>query len=709
MQRDRASRSTAFLLSLLAIIFHLLFLSDRFIGGTGVGENNDTFTPQLSGMHFSAQWPIIQFVFSILIAYAIFSWIVYYFVLLLRKIKIEKVGSIVLTIRIWIVTYLSIVIINSHQFPNSQFSISFFTPWTDWPALSATAYYLALAIMTILFLGFLFICIDKIRKSKILACTLFLFFLMLLGYKIYAFTHTQDSDALRAGYHNQKPNIIILMYCSFKARYIPQFPHFNDYATHSIWFSHVLSPTARSSPSTFAILSGLYPASSHFFENLNWRDSRIDYNRLITHAFTQSGYQTIFMTNISLFRRMDPALNWGFQNINATPTSIYALLLPKLNDFPLTNLLFNLEVTKKIFPYNYNNADDGVHYNPENFLFSFDQILSHQLQRKPVFLMLNDESLHYPYEMQTLAPNNFLERYNALFSVADKQFYGYLSLLSAHHLLDNAIVILTADHGETNEGDPQLPLIIQGIRTNSASNQALLRTKLLGSDIAIGHGGDAMDREQYHVPLIVHFYGNNFNTTSPQKIESLHSTVDIAPTLLSLFNIPMPPMDGTSLVPEMQGHPDMTMKPVFVSTGIIIGLPSTWKAVKQIAYHMKEHYHIEKTGAFGLKLPFAAKATKTFSNGIYWKDFSMVYFPRELLDRSEPTTPILFSVMNDKTFALQLFTESEMQAALGTPNVALLQKLTMTQGDFEYLYQQLMGYRLKVEASINPNVPPRGV
>ncbi|EKD77297.1 MAG: hypothetical protein ACD_42C00396G0012 [uncultured bacterium] len=706
MQDHRKAWVTCYLLSCIALVVHGLFLIDRYVGGIGLFEKDNVFNHQLLHMHFSAQWPLIQFFLVIIGTYFFFAWMIYYFVLLLRRWGVEKTGSIILSIRCWMITYLAVLILNSYLFPNSQFAFSFFSVFSEWPNLTRAAFYLSLLIMTSVWLGFLITATHKLMRHRILFFIVLFIIAAFFGYRLLIFHYDDNSNPARSDYENKKPNIIIIYYCSFKANFLSSYPNFKAFADHSIWFKNATSPVARSGPGLFAMLSGLYPATSHFFDNLNWKDRRIPYQNSIAYHLQQDGYQTIFIANSSTFRRIDKKLTWGFQDIITPPTHVYTLMLSKIDDVPLTNLLFELSLEKILFPSSYNNADDVAHYLPNNFLDEIDHVLTHRLERKPLFLMINDEIMHFPYLMARMPQLPEANKYNAIMGVADQQFKQYLQLLNEHHLLKNAIVILAADHGETEKTDPHVAPTVAKIRKQSAAHHALLRSKLIGGEIVIGHGGNAMDKEQFHVPVIFHFYGNNQNIPSPQKINTLISTVDIKPTLLQLLHLSNGDTDGESLIPLMSGK-KTEHKVVYATTSLGIALPGNPAELKTLARILKTFTDVGADGTPGYQLNFISQVKRRISVGAYWKNFRMIYWPAAEDQMTHQFTPALFCIMNGDNFTLYLMTETEMQPFLKNPDPAKLKALGMTAADVNYLYTHVMNYRKKILASANEPAPER--
>ena len=113
-----------------------------------------------------------------------------------------------------------------------------------------------------------------------------------------------------------------------------------------------------------------------------------------------------------------------------------------------------------------------------------------------------------------------IERYIAEIEVTDAGIGALIDGLEQRGLSGRTALVITADHGE-NMGE---------------------------HDLYFHHGG--LYRETVHVPLIVSLPGSG-----PVRLGSQVETVDIAPTVLELFDIERwQPMRGRSLIPTVQGH-----------------------------------------------------------------------------------------------------------------------------------------------------------
>lgn len=95
-------------------------------------------------------------------------------------------------------------------------------------------------------------------------------------------------------------------------------------------------------------------------------------------------------------------------------------------------------------------------------------------------------------------------------------------ILAERKLLDNTLLIITSDHGEA-----------------------------FGEHGYLGHREGLYD-EHVHIPLVMHFPGGQ---TPVGRVRALSETVDILPTVLDLFALPIPStVQGKSLLPLITGE-----------------------------------------------------------------------------------------------------------------------------------------------------------
>jgi arylsulfatase A-like enzyme len=164
------------------------------------------------------------------------------------------------------------------------------------------------------------------------------------------------------------------------------------------------------------------------------------------------------------------------------------------------------------------------YFNPSDELRSFksqDDIKNKSFKYLFDYLIL-------PEEMQ---PDVDLMKdyYDEFIRYCDKQFEDFINKLKARNMLDNTVIILSSDHGESFE---------HGYFT---------------------HGGSFLYEQVTHIPLVIKEPGQNHG----QVVDSLVEQIDIPATILDLVDIQVSSwMEGRSLVPLMHGK-RLSQRPAF--------------------------------------------------------------------------------------------------------------------------------------------------
>jgi arylsulfatase A-like enzyme len=110
---------------------------------------------------------------------------------------------------------------------------------------------------------------------------------------------------------------------------------------------------------------------------------------------------------------------------------------------------------------------------------------------------------------------------------ADRQIGFLVRALRSSGLLDHTILIFTSDHGE-----------------------ALYEHKLV-------EHWDVIYNEVIQVPLLIRIPG-----AQPRTVSQYASLIDLMPTIMELLNLPIPEVQGTSLVPAMFEGKDLDLTPL---------------------------------------------------------------------------------------------------------------------------------------------------
>jgi arylsulfatase A-like enzyme len=159
--------------------------------------------------------------------------------------------------------------------------------------------------------------------------------------------------------------------------------------------------------------------------------------------------------------------------------------------------------------------------------------------RERFFLFLHTYQVHFPYtppqqhnhfrrELKGKLPEDPFERqkiwsesgYAGEVIYADKEIGRLLRILEERSLLENTILIITADHGEE-----------------------------FGEHGEIGHA-ETLYAEVLNIPMSIHFPDR---VRAGSRIEAPVSLVDILPTVFELAGLPPQNSEGQSLVPLLEG------------------------------------------------------------------------------------------------------------------------------------------------------------
>jgi choline-sulfatase len=133
-------------------------------------------------------------------------------------------------------------------------------------------------------------------------------------------------------------------------------------------------------------------------------------------------------------------------------------------------------------------------------------------QSTPFFAWVHLYDTHRPYKLPSDYEGRYDNPYLEAIAFEDSQIARLIDHLDARRLLDNTLVVVTGDHGES-----------------------------LGD-----HGEDShgifIYQEALHVPLIVRGPG-----LLPRRVSAVTRLVDVMPTVLEMFGAPVPELDGVSL------------------------------------------------------------------------------------------------------------------------------------------------------------------
>jgi arylsulfatase A-like enzyme len=177
----------------------------------------------------------------------------------------------------------------------------------------------------------------------------------------------------------------------------------------------------------------------------------------------------------------------------------------------------------------------------------------------PRFIHTHLIDAHAPYTLGGTKGSPF-DRYLRELELVDRGLSRLLATIERRHLEARTFVILLADHGEA-----------------------------FGEHGANTHGTNLYD-EALHVPLMIHGPG-----IEPRKIEDLVSTMDVGPTILDLFGLPIPRyFMGQSLAGYMMGENPRLSRPVLAEARLMrtLVMPNGLKVIYDTRTKQVELYHL---------------------------------------------------------------------------------------------------------------------
>jgi arylsulfatase A-like enzyme len=303
---------------------------------------------------------------------------------------------------------------------------------------------------------------------------------------------------------NTKPNILLITVDSLRPDHLgaygyplPTSPHIDHIATEGTLFKNAISQGGWTSPALVSIFTSLYP-SAHGVEAKPDQFPCMKNSLLL--KWIQAGYQ------VPAYEKINEEHNYshlGFQ-----PHKQYAFDLTSLKDWIRENRL------TPFFCWYHINKTPHLPYNPEKPLdtlflpkgFSVTPSMARRLEpiRSKAINIKGRLELH----RQDMIPIKAL--YDGEVRMADEVVHEIYTFLAEEGLLDNTILVITADHGDE--------LMDHGFVGHASSN-----------------GDGTLYEEIIHVPLILRYTPI---LPAGRTIEEIVETIDLMPTLLEITGIP---------------------------------------------------------------------------------------------------------------------------------------------------------------------------
>ncbi|ABZ76847.1 sulfatase [Shewanella halifaxensis HAW-EB4] len=329
------------------------------------------------------------------------------------------------------------------------------------------------------------------------------------------------------------PNIIILGIDGLRPDHLkymgaaPQVaPNLNRLLDNMTIYKNAYTPQGRTYVAWMSLLTGKYPINNGVRFNLA-PPEMVNKTLPIIELLKERGYHTTYAIDERRFNQIDSS--YGFDNTVGPKAGAADALISGLGDLPYLNILLMHPYSSYILPYLYNNRAYGKAYSPIAFNKAVIESLDYE---NPNFLAVHYCQLHWPYTSKDFISeplenwdgnyNHYM--YKEMLKSVDKQVADLFTRLKQKGMLDDAIVYIISDHGES-------------FKLPSFETPTPQGPKVFPKTKSWGHGTNILDQQQSLILLARAEFNNSTITSPAQKIEGLYSLVDIVPTLVSTLNI----------------------------------------------------------------------------------------------------------------------------------------------------------------------------
>jgi arylsulfatase A-like enzyme len=331
-------------------------------------------------------------------------------------------------------------------------------------------------------------------------------------------------------------------------------PHLDRLADESVVFTQAIAPSTWTLPSVASLLTSLHPSEIGLFggarEDEQLTRTLADEHLTLAEVFRDHGYRTVGVVN-QVFLTAKRGFGQGYDRYEILPTGADGHRLNRRLERSLATfevaprsgnptgareasrvapLFIHVHYFDPHWPYRYRSAEDREDL--PTSLEAADRDLDPPRGGDQATHWMVD---HGEGEQRRQALETLAARYALEVRWVDGVIAGLIDLLQGQGIWDDAVLVVTADHGE-----------------GFWEHQRLLH-------------GHSPHEEQIHVPLLVRpppaLAFESGARSSPVSL------VDLMPTLLDLAALPIPAhCRGRSLVPAMRGEEDGTAA-VLVETG----------------------------------------------------------------------------------------------------------------------------------------------
>ena len=394
---------------------------------------------------------------------------------------------------------------------------------------------------------------------------------IMVGWSIFS-AHEFTSEDQLLNYQNAKgkmsapePNIILIVIDALRADALPCYgnkvvkaPNIDRVAAEGVVFKQAYTALPKTLPSSCSLLTGLYPRSHGVLElGIPLRENQAT----MAEVLKLKGYRTAgFVANYQLNKKIS-GLKQGFDYylsefpVTAKSRAIRGKFNPlaeKRADYLTDSIIQWLEE-------NYNSKffiwahfqDPHAGYDPPS---PYDKMYS-KIEEYPGDFKINPQLIHFHARVK--GKNNFyyyISRYYGEVSFCDEQIGRLLSFLHSVNLYKNTIIIIAADHGESQGEHGKF----------------------------FCHKAHNLYQENIRIPLILSFPSA---IKGGKEIEVPAINIDIMPTILKLLKIESASnLPGENLLAFINGEKKERKEPILIQAAAAEGwalIKGRWKLIYQ--------------------------------------------------------------------------------------------------------------------------------
>jgi len=418
------------------------------------------------------------------------------------------------------------------------------------------------------------------------------------------------------------PNIIIIGLDAFRPDHLStQYrsstlaPNIDKFVKESINYNNSYTTVARTFVAWFSLLKSQYPITHGGRFNLT-PNAFLDKEIEITALLKDKGYQTIYAMDERRFNPIDES--YGFDLAIGPKIGFADQLITGIADFPIINLLSNTQFAQYFLPYIFTNRGNGKTYDPVVFN---NRVINNLSTDKANFLSVHFCMLHWPFTSKdfinvdpALWQDNYSHfMYQSLLSKLDKQFQDFMDKLQQQGMLQNALVFIISDHGES------FKLAADKLQPQN-TDQATLKMD------AWGHGTNILDQKQAHILLSYTEYKNGEKINKPQLIDGIFSIIDIIPTIAQRLNVTLEKAEGNIL--PIKNNELLYDRFVFVESSLPVkAINNSFIDTKKVFYEAKDNYMVNKAGQVIMKPEKYTEFIPKKQRSVYFKKWQLVMQP----------------------------------------------------------------------------------